>query len=252
MTTPLLSVITTTYNCEKYIEESLNSILTLENKFRDFEIIIVDDGSTDNTSDLVHSFWEKNRSKIYFIRNFENKRIPTRRNEAISISRGRYVTIQDGDDVSFLDKFEKQIDFLENNPDIFCVGGHAIVINENGEFSNKKMDYPPESHGDIVNMITKKCMNPIIDPTTMFRRDIFNKLGKYTLDKSIYTVPDFDLWLRAILNGYKVHNLQDNLIKYRVIEDFGMTREHKKEMIEQHMIVWKKFMRQWKIKEKNN
>ena len=92
----------------------------------------------------------------------------------------------------------------------------------------------------------KECKNPIIDPSVMYRTSIFNKLGGYNLDKSIFTVPDFDLWLRAVSNGEKFYNFQESLVKYRVNEE-GVTRKHKKEMIEQHMIVWKEFKRKYDV-----
>ena len=81
----------------------------------------------------------------------------------------------------------------------------------------------------------------MIDPTTMFRREDFLNLGGYSTDKSIYTVPDMDLWLKAILSGRKLINLQYPVIQYRMNPE-GMTSLHKQEMIRSHMSVWRKFM----------
>lgn len=237
-----VSVITTVYNCEKYVERSIESILN--QTFEDYEFIIVNDGSTDGTAALVRKYFSDKR--IRFVPNQDNMKIPTRRNQAISMARGQYIAIHDGDDISKLDRLEHQYNFLRNNIAYFCIGGHAEKIDLDGN-SIGMMDYPPAGHDDIVSMIRSKCMNPMIDPTTMFRKSDFLKLGSYTLDKSIYTVPDFDLWLNAIKTGRKFANLQSPLIEYRTNPD-GMTGKHKQEMITAHMIVWSKFMRDYRKK----
>jgi glycosyltransferase involved in cell wall biosynthesis len=225
-----ISVVMTILNCRQYLKDSIESILN--QTYKSFEFIIVDDGSTDGSHEVVNLY---NDSRILYIRNKDNKRIPSRRNEAIHLAKGNFIAIQDGDDISYPDRLEKQISFL----DIFCVGGHADKINPEGLICGS-MDYPPAVHDDMINMLLQKSLNPLIDPTTMFRRSDFVRLGGYTLDKEIYTVPDLDLWVKAILSGNKLANLQSKLIKYRVNPE-GMTSIHKREMIKSHVIVWKKF-----------
>jgi glycosyltransferase EpsE len=205
---------------------------------------LVNDGSTDATRSLLEPFLEKYGERVLFFDYDENRRIPLRRNEAIMAAGGEYAAIHDGDDISLPSRFEKQVKFLDENPEIFCVGSWAEEINENGEKIGKR-DYPPKNHHEVVDIITSKetfYLNPIIDPTTMFRREDFINLGGYTLKDEIYTVPDFDLWLRAILNGRKFANIQENLIKYR-INSQSVTGSKKKLMIKHHMVVWRKFMR---------
>jgi glycosyltransferase involved in cell wall biosynthesis len=233
---PLVSLVTPIFNCETFLAESLQS--ALDQTFTDFEIIIVNDGSTDGSKDVALSFKD---DRIRFVDNADNKRIPTRRNEAIEHHAvGKYICIHDGDDVSLPDRLERQVKVLEEVDDLFCIGGWAKKIDLEGEDCGV-MDYPPTSYQSIVRMITRKCRNPMIDPTTVFRRDQFLQLGKYTLEKAIYTVPDFDVWCRAIERGWRFRNILDYLIKYRVNPD-GMTRQHKDEMIRAHMIVWRRFM----------
>ncbi len=235
----------TVYNAEEYIEESINSILN--QTFKNFKISIFLDGCTDNTENIVKKI-QSNNSKLFnisVIKENIKKGCPERRQQLINKCNSEFCAIQDGDDISYPSRFEKQVFFLKNNPEIFCVGSFADKIDENGE-NIGIMDYPPECHNDIIKMIIKECKNPIIDPSVMFRTSIFNnKLGGYSLNKNIFTVPDFDIWLRAILNGEKFYNIQESLIKYRVNEE-GVTRKHKKKMIEQHMVVWRKFMREYK------
>ena len=234
MSNPILSVITPIFNCEQYLEASLESVL--QQSFKDFEFIIVNDGSTDSSVDIVRKYDD---NRIRLVNNSDNKKIPTRRNEAVNMACGKYIAIHDGDDISLLDRFKKQVDILETK-DLFCVGGFATRIDPDDE-EQGIMNYPPEEHDAIVYAITHQCKNPIIDPTTMFKRDLFLQLGGYTLEKAIYTVPDFDLWLKAILKGWKFHNIQEPIIRYRTNPE-GMTRKNKPEMIRAHMIVWRRFL----------
>jgi len=233
--TPLISVVTTIYNCDQYLEESIESVL--DQSFKDYEFLIYNDGSTDTSVDIVKKFDDK---RIRFIDDTSNIRIPRRRNQIISDAVGKYVAIHDGDDVSLPGRFEKQVEFLEANEDIFCVGGHAIKIDSGGNEIGM-MDYPPETHEKIVSEIIDNVTNPMIDPTTMFKTQVFKDLGSYTLRKDIYTVPDFDLWTRAIIKGFNFANLQGYVIKYRDNPD-GMTLQHKQEMIRAFMTVWRPFV----------
>ena len=234
---PLASVIMTAYNAEKYIKESIDSILN--QTYKNIELIIVLDGCTDNTEVEAENILIPYNGHFRVIKEKENKGCPTGRTIAINSARGKYILIQDADDISLLDRIEKQVNFMEENKDIFCVGGFASKIDENGEICGE-MIYPPEKHREIVDEIVNRCVNPIIDPTTLFRTKDFFEVGGYSLDKNIYTVPDFDLWLRAILLGKKFYNIQEILTKYRVYDD-SITRSKKDMMIRHHMIVWGKF-----------
>jgi len=238
MAGPLVSIITPIYNCEQYLDESIQSVLM--QSFQDYEFIIGDDGSTDSSKEIAASYSSNADWRIKFLDSDVNMRIPRRRNTMIDAAKGKYIAIHDGDDVSLSHRLEKQVAFLEENEDIFCVGGHAIKIDPSGKETGI-MDYPPETHEEIISEIVNKVTNPMIDPTTVFRRDIFNKLGRYTLRKDIYTVPDFDVWTRAMLRGFRFANLQEVIIKYRDNPD-GMTLQHKEEMIKAFMTVWRPFV----------
>ncbi len=238
MSVPLVSVIMTVYNCEKYIEESLDSIFN--QTFKDFEVVVYTDACTDKTQEIVGRYFNnyKNFNHLIYGRRDGPIGCFKGRMEAIVRSKGKYIAIQDGDDISLLDRLEKEVNFLEENEDIFCVGGWANKIDENGEDIGT-MEYPPDTHDNVVKSISK-FLNPMIDPTTMFRKVKFLQLRGYSLKKDRDLVDDFDFWCRAILNGYKIYNLQTPLIKYRINSD-GNTRKHKMKMIKQHTIVWKEF-----------
>lgn len=231
---PLVSVVTTVFNCERYILESLESIAA--QTYQNFEWLIINDGSTDKTWEIVSSFKHPN---IVLVNNQDNKRIPTRRNEAIEMARGDLIAIHDGDDLSLPNRLKMQVEHLRENQDLFCLGGWAIRIDEHGN-EGGIMSYPPTKPSESVKLLLHKRTNPIIDPTCMFRRSIFIKLGRYTLEKMIYTVPDMDLWARAIVSGYGLMSLPLPLIKYRINPD-GMTRKHNAEMLGAHRAVWQRF-----------
>ena len=234
MTIPQVSIITTTYNCEKYIEESLNSIFN--QTFRDFEIIIYEDASTDKTWQVIINFIKENSNKflgrIKVIPGKSNVGCGEGRNRAIKKARGKYILIQDGDDISFQTRLEKEVEFLESHDDIFCVGAWADKMEENGDFI-ELMTYPPTTYEEVYNNIMIEKTNPIIDPSCMFRRDIFNKLGGY--DSKWKLVPDFNLWVRAIKEGYRLSNLPEILVHYRKHPnsvttkcEMAVVREHSK------------------------
>ena len=225
----LVSVIMPVYNCENFVKESIDSILC--QTYENFEFIICNDGSADSTWDIVKSYSD---SRIITVDDSDNIKIPRRRNKAVKMARGEYIAIQDGDDVSFANRLQLQVDFLKNN-NIFCVGGHARKIDENSK-NIGEMTYPPKSHEDIFAQYGNSPTNPIIDPTTMYRRKDFLEIGGYSEEKAIYTVPDFDLWGRALLAEKKFSNLMVKLIQYRV-NNRGMTSQHKIEMIRSHVLV---------------
>tara|TARA_B100000614_G_scaffold262909_1_gene300843 strand:+ start:360653 stop:361504 length:852 start_codon:yes stop_codon:yes gene_type:complete len=233
-----VSIITPVYNCEAYIEESLQSIVN-QREFDDFEWLILNDGSQDSTWEKVTNFnygWVQD--KIRFINDSVNVRIPRRRNAAVQLANGKYIAIHDGDDASLPDRLRTEFEFLESHPELFCVGGLAFRMEMDGTPSGM-MDYPLATHEQIVGQMYRS-VNPMIDPTTMFRREGFLELGGYTLREDIYTVPDMHLWCKAILAGKKMANIRKPLIRYRANPN-SMTGKHKEEMVRAHMTVWREF-----------
>src|SRR5690625_3066297 len=127
-TSILISVVMPAFNEERWISESIQSIL--DQSFRDFELIIVDDGSTDKTFEIASSF-EDPRVKVY---RQENMGPAAARNKALSLVKGQYIALQDADDRSKPERLEKQYDFLENNLDYIAVGTDADYIDKDGFF----------------------------------------------------------------------------------------------------------------------
>lgn len=228
---PLVSVITTVYNCEKYIRESMNSILhqTLD----DLEYIVINDGSTDRTADVIRDIRD---DRVRFFDHDDNRYISARTNEAIAAATGEFIAIQDGDDISLPTRLEKQVALLRRRPDLFGVGSHAVQIDADG---NKLglLDFPPLEHDAIVRAIRTSTSNPLIHPSITYRRREFLELVRYyPVDPVYYFVLDFDVFARAVDAGLKLANLAEPLVAYRR-NPAGHTANRKIEMIHAHALV---------------
>ena len=230
MSSPLISVIMAVYNCEKFIKESLYSIKN--QTFKDFEIILYDDGSTDKTYKIAEEILYASGIRYSMGKSLTGDNIGCgqARNKAVEFASGKYLAIQDGDDKSFSHRLRTEAELLEKNSDIFCVSSLARVMDEEGRFL-EYYTYPYATHKNIKKDLLEKRINPIIDPASMFRRDIFEKLGGY--DSKWKLVPDFNLWARAVLKGYKFANIGDFLVHYRKHKN-GNTTKYKKEAIKEH------------------
>lgn len=236
---PKISVITPVYNCEDFIESSITSVLN--QSIKDFEFIIINDGSTDLTHEIISKFTDE---RIRYINHSDNLGVMLRSKEAISLATGEFIAISDADDVNFLNRFETQCDFLETHPDVFCVGSHAKKIDVKGNFIGD-WTFPKFDHKLIVSMlvIEKKC--PIINPTAFFRLKGYQEIGGYSPKEPHFGAHDLDFWCRAILAGKKLANIQEILLKYRV-NPSGMTRKNKLMQFADYNEIMRNFMQRIK------
>jgi len=224
----ILSVITTVYNAEEFIDESLQSLV--EQKFKDFELILVNDGCTDGTRNKLINFYNNSPLKsIKFLENQYNIGVPISRNRAILQAKGDFIAIHDADDISLPSRFQKQIEIMNNNTAMAVVGGHAIKIDEKGEEIGS-INYPAVSAKEMIEILLTKLLNPFVDPTTIFRKDVFLRVGGYNTKPQLQTVQDLDLWCRLLVQREMLTNIQEPLIKYR-INHKGVTKSRQQEMM---------------------
>ncbi|WP_433745215.1 glycosyltransferase [Falsibacillus pallidus] len=214
---PKISVIMGVYNGEKYLHDAIKSILN--QSFKDFEFIICDDGSTDKSVNIIEHY-KKNDKRILFLQNDKNIGLAATLNKCITVADGEYIARMDCDDVSLLDRFNKQVDFLDNNKNIALVGGNANLFNDKGIYGIRKM----EGEYTRLNVFKK---NFFIHPTVMMRKKSVVSIGGYTESKYTYRTEDYDLWCKFCEKGYKGFNIDEILLNYREDETAYRKRKFK-------------------------
>ncbi|WP_223549304.1 glycosyltransferase family 2 protein [Aestuariivivens sp. NBU2969] len=214
--TPLVSVIMPVYNCELYVKEAVESILyqTYEN----FELIILDDASTDNTVKIVSEIKD---SRIKFIKKNINTGYTTSLNLGVELAKGKYIARMDGDDVSLPERFEKQVAFLEEQSDVVVCGAWYISIG-----TGVIKPYPEMHEANKLRLLEGTCF---AHPTIMLRKSV---LVENQLKYDVFSEPaeDYALWVDLLQYG-RFYNLQEPLLKYR-IHDKQVSQERRAVQIE--------------------
>ncbi len=202
---PLVSVIMPVYNGERFLCEAVDSILS--QTFRDFEFIVIDDGSADNTPAILRQYCRKD-GRIIWLRKSKNEGIVAALNSGLDHARGKYIARMDADDISLPERLEKQVRYLESNLGTGVLGSSAQIIDQQGKplFVVRF----PETHALILWSLHFHC--PIIHPTVMARRDFFLRAGGYR--SSWPHAEDYDLWARMVYQSI-FHNLGEVLLQLR-------------------------------------
>ncbi len=199
---PRVTVLLPIYNAENYLRESVDSLLA--QSYSDFEIIAVNDGSTDASKNILQGI---NDPRLNILDNDGNKGIIFTLNRGIRAARGQYIARMDADDVAKPDRFAKQVDYLDSHPQVALVGTGAYLIDEKGRTFDE-WDVQMES---LDKTILRYCC--FIHPTVMFRREAVAEIGGYR-DIARHA-EDYDLWLR-LSEKYPLANIPESLLKYRV------------------------------------
>lgn len=199
---PQTTILMPTYNCSKYIEQAIAS--TIRQDYADFELIIIDDGSNDNTLQVVKGFTD---NRIIYLKNEINQGIVKTLNAGIKVAKGKYIARMDADDVMLGNRLEEQINFLESRPDHGMVGGWYKIMDETGKLLDSLQTL--QNHDDI--KLGLLFRNQFAHPTVTMKTSLVKKL-KYKQD-FLYT-EDYDLWCR-MSEISKVANLPDFYLSYR-------------------------------------
>lgn len=211
------------YNAELYISETLESILN--QTFRDFEFLIIDDCSTDNTLSIIKSYED---SRINLHCNEKNLGQSPSLNKGICLAKGKYIARMDADDIAFPDRFEKQYNFLESYPEVVVLGSSYRIM---GASEVKELNFKPSE----IKVRLFLGLNSLAHPTVMIRKEIFSKYN-FTYNEYNPVNQDFELW-SEISRRYPLANLEDVLLDYRVHDDqisnmrYGEQQEHAKRII---------------------
>lgn len=213
----LVSVILPVYNGEKYLREALDSIVN--QTYRNIEIIIINDGSQDGTVSILEEYVKKD-SRIVLISR-ENRGLVASLNEGIKIARGEYIARMDADDISHLDRFEKQVDYLNMHKDIYLLGSNYNLIYENNLSEERKKRHDgthrrslPSIDRDNCFLSTNETMK-FIHPTIMMRRELFDIVGLYR----DFKIEDLELYFRVGAKGLGIAKIEEPLLEYRAREE---------------------------------
>src|SRR5580692_7213135 len=216
---PKVSIIMTAYNHEKFVQEAIQSVL--DQSFQDFEFIIIDDASSDNTLNIIKKFNDA-RIRLTVLEQNQGQFVAT--NLGLDKAQGEYIGILNSDDAFHPDKLQKQITFLENNPTIAAVFSFAEMINEkNHPFININNHYsyifnqPNRSRHEWLNYFFFYG-NCLCHPSVLIRSKHHHELGYY--DPRFANCADLQFWIRLTAK-YNIHIIQEKLIKFRILEKEG-------------------------------
>ncbi len=206
---PSVTVALPVYNAEPYLKSAIKSIL--KQTFIDFELLVIDDGSTDNSLTILKEYQAKD-SRIRIIAR-ENKGLVRTLNELIDLAKGRYIARMDADDISMPERFVKQVEFLDKHPLCNVVGSWRELINEDEQKIG--IVESPTDHFEI-DQLHLVGHSTIPHPGAMIRKTSLLEVGGY--DERMETAQDLDLWLRMAEKG-KLANLAEVLIQVRIHGD---------------------------------
>lgn len=214
MASPKVSVLLTSYNHAKYLRESIESVLY--QTYKDFELIIWDDASTDDSWNIISSYTDE---RIRGFRNETNQFIEYIRKAISEMAEGEYIAIHHSDDVWEAKKLEKQVAFLDAHPEIGAVFSNALIIGENSELLEDKshpyysvFDQPNRNRHEWLNFFFYHG-NALCHPSVLIRKECYSECGLYRY--GLAQLPDFDMWVRLCFK-YDIHILPEKLVRFRV------------------------------------
>lgn len=200
-----ISVLMGIYNCSSTLPEALDSLYA--QTFQDFKIILCEDGSKDNTYEVAKLYADKH-DNIVLIRNEKNMGLNYTLNRCLEYADTEYCARMDGDDISLPTRFEKEIQFLDENPEYAIVSCPMIFFDEGGDFRTSSAIEKPQPIDFVKG-------SPICHAPCMVRTEVYKKIGGYSVDRRLLRMEDYHLWMKMYAAGYKAYNLQEPLYKMR-------------------------------------
>ena len=206
MENPFVTVLMPVYNGEKYLAQAIESVL--KQTHTHFEFIVINDGSRDRSADIIGSFKDP---RIIVVSNPANIGLTASLNLGLQLAKGKYLARMDSDDVSLAERFEKQVNFLEDNPAVAVCGSWIKVF---GEGDNRVVKFPTDSDYIRCNLLFR---NPIAHPTVMLNLYLLRS-AKFFYDNSFETSQDYNLWAKVV-ESYRVANIPEVLLLLRYHQD---------------------------------
>ena len=231
-----LAVILPAYNAEAYLTECLDSLLN--QTFQDFCILAVNDASTDNTGKILESYAKMNpRLRVYhFTQNQGEPTVGKFAKDILNYMNVDYVARMDADDICLPHRFEKQIQYLDNHPEIDILGSNAVLFNHEQTDKSPAISDLPLLDKDIKAHFSL-ARSHMINPSVMWRHSSIKELGLNYAQTA--TAPDFHMWIQSALNGKTFANLPEPLLFYRVHSE-QESQKHAKlsEAVQYSMELW--------------
>jgi glycosyltransferase involved in cell wall biosynthesis len=196
-----ISVLIAAYNEESNIIRCIDSLLNQDFQGK-YEIVIVDDGSTDNTRNLIKSI---KTDKLVLIENPNNEGLVNSLNRGLEAAKGKYIARMDADDLALPLRLQIQYDYLESNQGVYLCGGGAIIHDNNGNITST-VELELNSKQIRTKMLSENC---IIHGSVMFRKEILNIVGKY---RNVPALEDYELWIRIINAGFNMVCIPEKMI----------------------------------------
>ncbi len=218
MKPPVVSVVIPLYNCAPFLREAMDSLLA--QTFTDFELICINDGSTDDTEKIALSYTDL---RIRYFANDSNMGLVYTLNKGIELSTGEFIARMDGDDWCYPERFGLQVDFFRQHPDARILATTIELMDENG----KPIGYWEDERRAITPAQIRKKLpkdNCIAHPTVMARAEIFRQ---FRYDGRQRQAEDYDLWLRIAAAGIPVNKLDNALVKHRIVRN-SFTRKRQR------------------------
>lgn len=201
-----ITILIPAYNAEKYISQTIDSILN--QTFRDFEVLIIDDGSTDNTEKIIKSYQD---SRIIYDKNPKNLKITKTLNRGLAKINSEYIVRMDADDIMEKNKLEKQIQFMDSNPEIAISGTRITKFYEDD--TQRKINIPKNFEEVKTHLLFD---SPLMHPTVIMRNNVIMH-ENYRYQERYIGLEDYGLWFE-ISKKYKLSNINESLLYYRVSE----------------------------------
>ncbi|WP_029905233.1 glycosyltransferase [Prevotella sp. 10(H)] len=199
---PKVSVLMPVYNAGKYLSRAIDSII--HQTFKDWELILINDGSTDDSEEIITRYEE---ARIYYVKNETNLGLIKTLNKGIALCGGEYIARMDADDISHPERLKKQVDFLDKHPDYLMCGTNAAVIDNSGKKTGRIRNLTKNDFLQICLLFTPS----FVHPSMMIRADV---LRQNPYEVAYKHVEDYELWCRIAKQG-KIANLKDELLEYR-------------------------------------
>lgn len=193
------------YNCASTLQEALDSLYA--QTFQDFEIIMCDDGSVDDTYQVALRN-QQEHPNIVLLKNEKNLGLNQTLNNCLAVARGEYIARMDGDDRSLQTRFEQEVKFLDEHPEYAIVSGPMNYFDENGIFRRGK------GRGEVKPKDFVKG-SPFCHAPCMVRHEAYDAVGGYSVDEKLLRVEDYHLWFKMYAAGYKGYNLREPVYEMR-------------------------------------